>query len=218
MYNENQNNSIKELFELYINSVKPLIALIESQYEKFPEPILNEIRMAHDHLAHCYINCTTDKLIEDEIKSAYGHYRRMLYDCFKFLNVHSKDYIDKFIHDTRHIDLSKIHNGNFLIDYRRLLQTTINTVREAKALELSDFEASLSKFQQSFNSYSEIEKLIEKNLSFIVTAKRKHKYKEIFKYTSWLIGLIVSGLISSSFSCDFYREYFYKLLKLFLRI
>ena len=53
MTNENQE-LLKNLYNQYMDPVKPLLAEIEAIYEKFPIALFNEIRALNDHVARAY--------------------------------------------------------------------------------------------------------------------------------------------------------------------
>lgn len=80
-------NAIADLYGIYNNTVKPLVANIEAYYQQFPLPILNEIRAFTDHIGRCFYLHDPDK-IDENIKKARSHVKRIVFDCFKYSNVH----------------------------------------------------------------------------------------------------------------------------------
>lgn len=44
------------LYEQYTDSLKPLLAFVETKVVKFPGPILNELRAVNDHVSRCFTN------------------------------------------------------------------------------------------------------------------------------------------------------------------
>ena len=65
-------NALKDLYDNYSKNIKPLIAVIESNTQKLPIAIFNEIRAVNDHVARCIINGEQDFSLT-EIKKAETH-------------------------------------------------------------------------------------------------------------------------------------------------
>ena len=83
---------IADILKNYRDTVKPLLADIQTRRsdDKLPDNFLNEIRALNDHIARCYRNDIADKknFIDSELAKAKGHLRRLIYDCFKQLNIY----------------------------------------------------------------------------------------------------------------------------------
>ena len=95
------HTELSELYELYSNILKPLLAEVESTLQELPIVLLNEIRMFNDHISRCYRVDVTEKFINDNLEKAKSHLKRAIFDCFKHLNIYYHDLALEFEHDCR---------------------------------------------------------------------------------------------------------------------
>lgn len=215
MISEAQVKRIEEIYSNYRITVKPLIATIEATYERFPIQIFNEIRALFDHIAHCYSPDAQPEKIENEITRSESHLYRIIFDCFKFLNVKAKDELDLFEKQTRNVDLPSISNGEFYPEYKRLSNLAFTNAKEAKKLESSDKDLALKYFEEAYNAYVKLQEYIESNRIYIIRAKWKFKTYRLFKIFLWLLAAIISGFISLFFTCpqvvDSIKNYFFNI-------
>ncbi|MHB1254124.1 MAG: hypothetical protein ACYCZ1_08145 [Candidatus Humimicrobiaceae bacterium] len=65
MGNVNIPDLIKDLYQDYNNCVRPLIVLVETQTNKFPIGLLNEIRAFNDHISRAFIDDLSDNNKKD---------------------------------------------------------------------------------------------------------------------------------------------------------
>jgi len=191
---------LSPLYKTYNEVIKPLIAEIEARTEHFPTSLYNEIRAFTDHVARCHKEDVTDADVDIQISKAKGHIDRIVFDCYKFLNVYLFDVVvAKFDKRTKNIDLSLIDNGRFYIKYRELRQSIIDTLKEAKSLETrTNKEASLDKYQLAHNIYDDLEQHIIANDTNICWAKVKYTSSKFLRFLGWIGSAIISGIISSS--------------------
>lgn len=77
---------LEKLYQQYKIPVKPLLAEIETVYEKFPLALYNEIRAMNDHVARAFL-ATDDKKATIQIEKAFSHVNRITRDCYKFLDL-----------------------------------------------------------------------------------------------------------------------------------
>jgi hypothetical protein len=189
-----------ELLNLYNNryneTLKPLLATVESLYEGQPIVIFNEIRSFNDHIARCYRPNVSEDFIRENLAKAESHLKRAILDCFKHLNVHYFEVGRKFERDYRNVDLTTISNGEFYVNYRRLKQLAVNAVRDAKKLETVDIEKAFSAYQDAYNKYVALDDFINQNITNIDWAKTKFTVKRILKFVAWLLSAIIAGIIS----------------------
>lgn len=186
------------LYLSYLN-IKPLIAEIEVRYEKFPTPILNEIRAFNDHIAQCYLEDMSSDKIEHEIKRAGGHIERVALDCYKFLNVEfHKNTIRRFNRRTKGIDLHAINNGEFVKEYYSQKKLIEVNLKEAKLQESNNKEKALKLYELVYNTYSSLETLLIDNDKQICWARARFYTSKILKFFGWLIAAIISGILSSA--------------------
>lgn len=195
--NKKQSEELANLYNTYNETIKPLIALIEARFEKFPLPIFNEIRAFNDHVAQCYRKGIGTDYIQGELNRAERHIKRIVFDCFKYLNVSLNDFVVKFEKQTKKIDLTTINNGDFFVKYKKLRASAIQAVRDAKKVESKDNQTAFEKYEEAFNIYCDLEELINSNFTNIIWARAKFNLGMIGKIILWLLAAILSGVISS---------------------
>ena len=185
------------LYDSYNKNVKPLIAIIEINYGKFPLPIFNEIRAFNDHIARCYIGTLDKERIDKESEKAKSHIERIILDCYKFLNValHKKT-IERLDKIAGYTDLTTINNGEFRVEFYNRRKSVIAVQKEAKREEQTDKEKSLIFYERAFNEYSDLEDFLEENSKNIHWAIARFSTKKALKVIGFLSAAIVSGMVS----------------------
>lgn len=201
MLSKTDSNRVKVIFSTYNTTVKPLIATIEASYEQFPIQIFNEIRALFDHIARCYNPHINAVSIDNEITRSESHLYRIMFDCFKFLNVKAKDEVNKFERQTKNVDLPSISNGEFYPEYKRLSKLAFNFAKEAKKYESLNKDKSLELFEKAYNTYDKLIDYIDDNRIYIIRAKWKFNSYRFLKILLWFLTAIISGFISLLFAC-----------------
>lgn len=184
--------------ECYNETLKPLLATVESLYEEQPVVIFNEIRSFNDHIARCYRPDANEDFIRDNLTKAKSHLKRAILDCFKHLNVYYYEVSRKFERNCRNVDLTTVSNGEFYIKYRKLKQSAVNTVRKAKKVETIDIEKAFDTYQKAYSEYAALDDFINQNLTNINWAKVKFTVKRTLKFFAWLLSAIIAGIISNA--------------------
>ena len=212
MISDSQKKRIEEIYHNYRITVKPLIATIEASYEKFPIQLFNEIRALFDHIAHCYTPDSQTDYIDKEINRSESHLYRIIFDCFKFLNVKAKDELDLFEKQTRNVDLPSISNGEFYPVYKELSNLAFSNTKKAKNIESSDKDKALMHFEEAYNTYIKLQEYIDNNRIYISRAKWKFRRNHFLKIMLWFFAALLSGFISLLFTCpqviDSFKDYF----------
>lgn len=205
---EEFHQRLAQLYCQYNETIKPLIAEYEALKEEFPLPIFNEIRAFNDHIAQCYRDDSSDSRISDEIDRAERHILRIIFDCFKYLNVALYEKVEKFEKQTKYVELTRIDNGNFYISYSKLRKEATSAVREAKKLESIDRETSFKKFELAYQTYSELVELIENNTTKVFWAKAVSRVKRFGWLYAAIISAIISYLITAAINCTSLKDFF----------
>jgi len=188
---------VTSLYRTYIEVIKPLLAEIEIRYQKFPIPILNEIRAFNDHIARCHREDISSANIDKEIKKAEGHIYRIILDCYKFLNVaFHENLIEKFDKRTRGVDLNAVNNGQFSASYFETRKFIISHLKKAKFLEAMDKDESLKEYEIVYNKFSELETFLSENERHICWAKARYFSNKIIKAIWWLVAIIFGYILS----------------------
>lgn len=193
---------IAECYRQYCGVIKPLIAQIEAQTERFPLPLFNEIRAFNDHIARCYYDNPSDEKIKEQVNRAKRHITRITLDCFKSLNVIAYSQIEEFERQTRNIDLTVLDNGLFYPEYSRRKVEAARIVRNAKIQESFNTYYALTKYQEAFNIYSKIVESINEISEKVKWAKARFRIVRIVKIAGWILSVIISAVISAYFSCE----------------
>ncbi|MDR0872930.1 MAG: hypothetical protein LBN27_05600 [Prevotellaceae bacterium] len=194
------HSQLSPLYKTYNEVIKPLVADIESRYEKFPRPIFNEIRAFNDHVARCYTEPLDKRIISEQIPKATGHIERILLDCYKFLNVKlHENIVGNFERKTKYIDITSIDSGNFYPKYKVIYNDIVLKKREAKTKERTNKEDAILLYEQVYIQYDNLDDLLEKYRLKINWAIAKFTTKKILSFLGWFGAAIISGIISSSF-------------------
>lgn len=191
---------IADILKNYRDTVKPLLADIQARRsdDKLPDNFLNEIRALNDHIARCYRNDTSDKhFIDPELTKAEGHLRRLIYDCFKQLNIYISDtleYNEKKYYSEMWLTHKK---GVFWTSYSKYRKYAQQHVIDAKKSESIDPDRAMALYEKAFQSYRGAEELLLENktmlkLSFV------NKYLLKAGHFSWWFFITVALSIISA--------------------
>jgi hypothetical protein len=185
------------LYKDYNDVIKPLIAVLELYYEKFPLPVFNEIRAYNDHIARCYTIPLEKNTIDKETAKAKSHTERIILDCYKYLSVElHKRTIVKFEKLTNNVDITNINNGNFREEYYKRRKSIITQQKLAKSEEQVNKENAIRLYGNVFNEYCKLEDFLEENVSGIHWSRAKFTTKRIFKCITFVSSAILSGVVS----------------------
>lgn len=189
---------IDELLLTYGKSAKPLINEIAQRHRdsKVPDNLLNEIRAMNDHIARCYRDGADDNYIDRELGKAEGHLRRLLYDCFKQLNIYISDNLgrrEKMSFSNRWLYRD---GGNFWHQYTKWKQQAQDDVIEAKKQESIDSDEALRYFESGYQNYRNIEELFKANRRFLFFSALFSILNKAFSGLWWLIVTIAISIIA----------------------
>lgn len=191
------------LLALYRDVVKPLLAEVEAEYEKFPIPIYNEARAFLDHISRCVdeagvVNGNSE-YVRQQLISASHHVKRMILDCYKLLNIASKQKVERFEEMIKRLDLRTMDgDGSFSAEYHRLKREAILLVQKAKSVEASGTDDDIYKaFEHSHNAYCSLLSFIQVNEGDIARARYRNDVSKlvhaIWVGVSFVLGSLLSG-------------------------
>ena len=156
---------ISKILSDYKDTVKPLLFDIQYRRNKgqLPNNFLNEIRALNDHIARCYRSDITQNEIDAELTKAEGHLRRLVYDCFKQLNIYISDVL--VYHEEKYYsDLWLTHDsGNFWDKYSKFRKYAQQSVIKAKKAESINPDKAMKSYENAFINYREAENLLLNN-------------------------------------------------------
>ena len=193
------------LLQQYREVVKPLLALVEAEYERFPIPVYNEVRSFVDHLSRCYdangIVCDED-LVRDQLVKASHHIKRTIYDLYKLLIICGKEEVERFERKTRMLDLRTVDSdGSFSSCYEEGRQCAVMLTRQAKGIEATgDTLATYEAYDRAYQAYLDLHHLIEDNDSSLHKAKVKWFAGKVLSPVLFVVGVIVSPYIESAWN------------------
>ncbi len=200
MPNNNLHAQLAPLYSLYNNVAKYLIADIEARTEKFPQQVFNEIRAFNDHIARCYTFDATAETIQTEVRKAASHMERIIFDCYKMLNIYFFDFVRVFEKRVKNVDFTIINDGKFYTEFNELRKTIVSKKNEAKLNEGLDKKKSINLYQEAYNNGVKISDLIIDNEVHIQRCIKKYRRNKIWNICKWVIGLIVGAVIGAIIS------------------
>lgn len=189
---------IDELLLTYGKSAKPLINEIAKRHRdsKVPDNLLNEIRAMNDHIARCYRDGADDNYIDRELGKAEGHLRRLLYDCFKQLNIYISDNLkrrERWTYSNRWLYRD---GGEFWHQYSEWKQQAQDNVIEAKKQESIDPDAALKYFESGYQCYRDIEELFKANRRFLCFSSFFGFFCKAFQGIWWVVVTIIISVVA----------------------
>lgn len=195
---QEQLQKIDKLLMDYGKSAKPLINEISKRHKdgKIPDNLLNEIRAMNDHIARCYRNEADDSYIDGELRKAEGHLRRLLYDCFKQLNIYISDNLkrrERWTYSNRWLYRD---GGNFWRQYTEWKQRAQDDVIEAKKQESINSDLALKYFESSYQNYRNIEELFKTNRRFLLFSSMFGIFTKAFQGVWWLAITVLLSVVA----------------------
>lgn len=191
------------LFQQYREVVKPLLALVEAVYEKFPIPVYNEVRAFTDHLSRCYGEDGAMKSVDDvrgQLEKASHHIKRTIYDLYKLLIISGKKELESFERRTRRLDLRTVDSdGSFSAEFIKMRERAIELTVNAKMIEAKgDAGAAYEAYDKAYLAYLALHKLIINIGPRIRYAKAKWYVSKLWAVVAFVIGAILSPYIESA--------------------
>ena len=159
---------LETLLSNYREQAKPLMDDINARLGVYPDNCLNEIRAMLDHGSRCYrADDNSDlseeeknKVADEELAKAESHLRRLMYDCFKQLNILLYDAIHEQEKKTYSSHWLYIDGGKFWSDYTNGLQKAIESVVDAKKNESYEPDLAMECYDSAYNSYCAVEQIL----------------------------------------------------------
>lgn len=196
--NQEHLRKIDKLLLDYGKSAKPMISEISKRHKngKVPDNLLNEIRALNDHIARCYREGVDDSYIDRELLKAEGHLRRLLYDCFKQLNIYISDNIkrkERWTYSNRWLYHDE---GIFWSHYTEWRKNAQKDVIEAKKQESIDSDAALKLFESGYRNYRNIEELFKDNRKFLIISSVFGFFSKMFHGVWWFVVTILISIVA----------------------
>lgn len=189
---------ISSILTDYRETIKPLLSDIKARNGGgLPNNFLNEIRALNDHIARCYRQDITQQNIDAELTKAEGHLRRLVYDCFKQLNIYISDTLA--LKEKRfYSDLWLTHNeGKFWKEYSKNRKYAQINVIEAKKAESIDPDKAMTLYEKAFQNYRHAEDLLIENKRMLWNSFLYKNLHKINHFWWWLLITVVLSAISA---------------------
>ncbi len=190
---------ISKILSDYKDTVKPLLFDIQCRRNngQLPNNFLNEIRALNDHIARCYRSDITQNEIDAELTKAEGHLRRLVYDCFKQLNIYISDVL--VYHEEKYYsDLWLTHDsGNFWDKYSKFRKYAQQSVIEAKKAESINPDKAMKSYENAFINYREAENLLLNNKRMLRKSRFNKYWLKTRNFGCWLLLTIILSIISA---------------------
>lgn len=190
---------IAEILGIYRETIKPLLADIRARRadNKLPDNFLNEIRALNDHIARCYRENIKEKDIDSELTKAEGHLRRLIYDCFKQLNIYISDILERK-ERIFYSDLWLTYDGgNFWNAYSKNRKYAQQNVIEAKKMESMNPEKAMYFYEEAFKNYREAENLLIENKAMLYKSCINRFFHRAGHLVYWLLITVSLSVISA---------------------
>lgn len=170
---------LEEIYSQYHNSIKIFIGQLEVLQNKFPVEILNEIRAVFSHIAKVYV-CAEEKVAWENVNKAKGHIKRAQLDAFKYMCYAFSEYYIQFRELYKNVDLSYVNNGDFINELSKTYASAIVKAENARMVEAKadDVNESYEKYEDAYNEYAMVYKLIVDNLPIMGKLQQKEKLRK----------------------------------------
>lgn len=189
---------ISRILTDYRETIKPLLSDIKVRNGgNLPNNFLNEIRALNDHIARCHRPNIIQQDIDAELTKAEGHLRRLVYDCFKQLNIYISDTLvrkEKMFYS----DLWLTHNdGDFWKEYSKNRKYAQIHVIEAKKTESIDADQAMTLYEKAFQNYRHAENLLIENKRMLQKSFLFRLLHKINHFWWWLLITVVLSALSA---------------------
>ena len=190
---ENYRKQIDEIHLEYINELKPLIAMVEHNYRKFPIGILKEFRDVFDHISRLYIDGKSDDYYRVNLEKTTNHFDRLKLDVYKYVCDLTKKHIDKWVNRYSKYDMSCIDNGDFWKKVTEDFDACEEHFYYGQREEHLNIKQACDHYMQYVTQCDEVFQYIKSKSEYI----RKIKYKYCKTAVKGIIGGLILGIVGS---------------------
>lgn len=188
---------VRTLYAHYGDTIAPLIARVEVQYGVFPVAVLNELRAFTTHVARIANDDFAEGDVAEQLARAERHIVRIKLDLYKYLALWYRDeYLERFPLKFSNVDLDTIiiDDEKMMTPYYRMLRQGVRLTEEAKGLEVrGPAEKSMNVYYDALEQFTELDKMVIKQIPHIIEAKRRTDRKEVRKkWEGFGLGVLAS--------------------------
>ena len=196
-----QEKRIAEILTNYKQKIIPLILSLEVSDSEYPVEIMNEIRGMVNHLATITLSPSGPD-VDALIDKMYSHYKRALYDCYKYLCISKMDAYDHFCKQYKYLDLSLVDNGDFLKELCALHNEAVELTVKARETEYTptvDMDEVVNGYELAYRHCSALVRYINDNQTKIETLKHKHTSATKLGIAGLVVGIVgtIAGIVGA---------------------
>ena len=192
-----EEERLNEILNTYCEVVKPLLVTIETRCNVVPVNCLNEIRALNDHIARCYRQDATEEDRNRDLSKAEGHVRRLIFDCFKQLNISLFEKIEWYEKKFYSTKWQIIDEGKFWQKYVECKRRALEASVEAKKLETYRPELSMQHYEYSYQNYCEIEKMFLEHKKDMFLSRMLGWFQNVNSWALWAFLTVLSAILST---------------------
>lgn len=192
------NGMYRDLIMSYLEIKPILFDLYVRNGNRYIDAVLNEMRALNDHIARCYTDGMSVEGIQRELSKAEGHLKRLIYDCFKQLNILFFDYINSYESDYFGKHWLRINDGTFWYDYISLRYDVVKNVEEAKLFESFDADKAFGSYQNAYVLQGKVYDLLEKHDGELRLSRPRVFWMKMNSLKGWILSTLVLAVIPSA--------------------
>lgn len=192
------NEMYRDLIISYLEIKPILFDLFVRNGNQYINAVLNEMRALNDHIARCYIDGMSAEAVHKELNKAEGHLKRLIYDCFKQLNILFFDYVNEY--EANHFGKHWLHvkDGEFWNAYTSLRYEVVKNVEDAKLHESFDADKAFESYQNAYVLQGKVYDLLETYDSELRLSFQKVLWTKINSLKGWIFSTIALSVIPSA--------------------
>ena len=192
------NGMYRDLIMSYLEIKPILFDLYVRNGNRYIDAVLNEMRALNDHIARCYTDGMSVEGVQRELSKAEGHLKRLIYDCFKQLNILFFDYINSYEADYFGKHWLRINDGTFWYDYVSLRYDVVKNVEEAKLFESLDADKAFGSYQNAYVLQGKVYDLLEKHDGELRLSRPRVFWMKMNSLKGWILSTLVLAVIPSA--------------------
>ncbi len=195
-----------DIYQDYLDKVKPLIAACEGLRGEFPGQMLNEIRACFDHMSRCFLENHSDDERKSELNKCKGHITRCVLDGYKIMLLYYHKETENFYSTYSDIPIVLVNNGKFIPELTELVEDARQKAKDAKIAESNAFpdkEKAYPAYQNAILAYDKVHEYIKANASGLAsvvqfTEKKSSENEKRENHKNWKFA-IISAILGAIF-------------------
>lgn len=162
--------------------------------------VLNEMRALNDHIARCYLDGVTEDFQYEELCKAEGHLKRVIYDCFKQLDIIFYENVRRYERNHFGVHWLLLNGGTFWVEYNNLQRNVLELTESAKTLESSNSEKAFDEYQKAYVEQDKLYRLLDAHAENLQLRWCDKLHVWIVRNKMWIASAVVLSIIASIIS------------------